>query len=163
MSRKFLQKSQQTKIIKAKLKKNDYTSNGFSLLNYVLTISSVSGTSDHLEVLFSKCPKNIVGHCMHNILHEIFSIYLRDFLRIVILYIFKGFLRIVILYIFKGFFTYTFYVYFVGYQDSQEKLPRFSLCGSRQITHNCAQPTGFGSIYIVIYKYTCIFGHWSNK
>ena len=49
-----------TKIIKAKLKKNGYTSSGFSLLNYVLTISKVFGTSDHLEVLFSKCPKNIV-------------------------------------------------------------------------------------------------------
>ena len=59
MSRKFSQKSQKTKIIKAKLKKkNDYTSSGFSLLNYVLTISKVFGTSDHLEVLFSKCPKN---------------------------------------------------------------------------------------------------------
>ena len=42
-------------------KKNDYTSSVFSLLNYVLTISKVFGTSDHLEVLFSKCPKNIVG------------------------------------------------------------------------------------------------------
>ena len=42
-------------------KKNDYTSSGFSLLNYVLTLSKVFGTSDHLEVLFSKCPKNIVG------------------------------------------------------------------------------------------------------
>ena len=61
MSRKFSQKSQKTKIIKAKLKKNDYISSGFSLLNYVLTISKVFGTSDHLEVLFSKCPKNIVG------------------------------------------------------------------------------------------------------
>ena len=61
MSRKFSQKSQKTKIINAKLKKNDYTSSGFSLLNYVLTISKVFGTSDHLEVLFSKCPKNIVG------------------------------------------------------------------------------------------------------
>ena len=60
MSRKFSQNSQKTKIIKAKLKKNDYTSSGFSLLNYVLTISKVFGTSDHLEVLFSKCPKNIV-------------------------------------------------------------------------------------------------------
>ena len=61
VSRKFPQKSQKTKIIKAKLKKNDYTNSGFSLLNYVLTISKVFGTSDHLEVLFSKCPKNIVG------------------------------------------------------------------------------------------------------
>ena len=61
VSRKFSQKSQKTKIIKAKLKKNDYTSSGFSLLNYVLTISKVFGISDHLEVLFSMCPKNIIG------------------------------------------------------------------------------------------------------
>ena len=46
------------KLSKPNYKKNDYTSSGFSLLNYALKISKVFGTSDHIEVLFSKYPKN---------------------------------------------------------------------------------------------------------
>ena len=61
MSRKFSQKSQKTKIIKAKLKKMITLVVDFHSSTTYLQSQKFFGTSDHLEVFFSKCPKNIVG------------------------------------------------------------------------------------------------------
>ena len=61
MSRKFLQKSQKTTIIKAKLKKNDYASSGFYSSTTYLESQKFLALVTTLKYFFLKCPKNIVG------------------------------------------------------------------------------------------------------